>query len=272
MELFDIGANLAHASFRADLDRVLDRAVGAGVGTIVVTGTGVESNEHALRLARAHPGRLYCTAGVHPHEAGRCDDETLPTLRRQVAHRQVVAVGECGLDFNRDFSPRPLQEKWFAAQVELACELGKPLFMHERDAHARFVDILGTFSAQLPPAVVHCFTGTADELDAYLALGCYIGITGWICDDRRGQPLRDIVGRIPPQRLMIETDAPYLTPRDVPGLKGSKRNEPANLVHVLRTLARCLQRDEAQVAQETTAAARRFFRLAQEPGDPFKAC
>jgi TatD DNase family protein len=257
-ELVDIGVNLGHRSFAKDLDEVLLRARAAGVVRMIVTGTSVPASQEALALARAHG--LYATAGVHPHDAARCGDDTIDALRRLHEDPRVVAVGECGLDFNRDFSPRPVQEKWLEAQIALACELGKPLFLHERDAHARLVEILDRFSP-LPPVVVHCFTGGEAELDAYLARGYSIGITGWVCDPRRGSALQAVVPRIPVDRLMLETDAPYLTPRDVPGLKGHGRNEPAWLVHVLATVARCAGRPAEHIAAETTANARQFFGL-----------
>lgn len=259
-ETVDIGANLTHASFRDDLDDVLGRARRAGVGTIVVTGTSVEGSRAALALAERDPG-LYSTAGVHPHEAAHCTAETVPALRALLASPRVVAVGECGLDFNRNYSPHPDQEKWFVAQLELACELGKPLFLHSRDAHPAFAGILRAFGARLPPAVAHCFTGEADELDAYLDLGLHIGITGWICDERRGRHLLELVRAIPPDRLMIETDAPYLTPRTLRPQPHGRRNEPAFLPHVLATIAAALGRPVEAVAGETTANAKRFFGL-----------
>src|SRR5262245_50360377 len=185
-QLVDIGINLAHRSFDRDRAAVVERAAAAGVATMVVTGTSVEASRRAADLARAHPGRLYATAGVHPHDAKRCDATTIDRLRALAAEPGVVAVGECGLDYNRDFSPRPVQDRWFEAQVALAADLGLPLFLHERDAHARFVEILRPYRPRLAAAVVHCFTGTAAELDAYLAMDLHVGVTGWICDERRG--------------------------------------------------------------------------------------
>ena len=211
MLLADIGANLTHASFREDLDAVLVRARAAGVDTIVVTGTSVEDSRHAADLAAARG--LYATAGVHPHHARDCDARTIPALREIATHPRVVAIGECGLDYNRNYSPHPDQEKWFVAQLELAAELGKPLFLHSRDAHPRFAEILRNL--RVGKAVAHCFTGEADELRAYLDLGLHIGITGWICDERRGAHLRELVTGIPRDRLLLETDSPYLTPRDM---------------------------------------------------------
>jgi TatD DNase family protein len=259
-ELMDIGVNLTHRSFASDRDAVLERARTAGVTRMVLTGTSVRGSEDAAELARAHPGVLLATAGVHPHDARHCDGGTLATLRRLAARPEVVAIGECGLDYNRDFSPRPVQDRWFAEQLGLACELGLPVFLHERDAHERFVEILSPYRPRLSRAVVHCFTGTEQELDAYLGMDLHIGITGWICDERRGEHLRTLVKRIPLDRLMLETDAPFLTPRDLSPPPRHGRNEPMYLPHIARTVARCLGRPFEEVAEATTRTALAFFR------------
>ena len=257
MRLADIGANLTHAAFRDDLGEVLARARHAGVATIVGTGTTVEESRRAAELAEQHPDQLYATAGVHPHHARECGPETLAALRALAAQPHVVALGECGLDFNRNYSPHPDQEKWFVAQIELALELKKPLFLHSRDAHPRFSQILQ--SGKIEKAVAHCFTGEKAELHAYLDLGLYVGITGWICDERRGAHLLQLVREIPRERLLLETDAPYLTPRDLRPQPRARRNEPAFLPHILRTVARALGRPADEVAADTSANARRLF-------------
>lgn len=256
MELIDIGINLTHASFRSDRDAVVARARAAGVSQMILTGTSLDGSERALAVAEELG--LFATAGVHPHDAKNAVDldAQLPVLAQ---HPLCVAIGECGLDFDRNFSPPAVQETVFAAQLAIAAELGKPVFLHERAAHARFVAILEQHRARLPGAVVHCFTGNEAELDAYLALDCHIGITGWICDERRGVPLRALVPRIPIERLMLETDAPFLVPRTIK--PRPSRNEPALLPHVLATVAAALGRSPADVAAATTATARRFFRL-----------
>jgi TatD DNase family protein len=259
--MIDIGANLTHASFAPDLDAVLARAHGAGVEAMVVTGTSVAESVVAASLANRHPGRLYATAGVHPHHARDCDASTIPALREIASDPRVVAIGECGLDFNRNYSPHPSQEQWFVAQLELGCELGKPLFLHSRDAHPRFADILRAHRDRMPQAVAHCFTGEREELRAYLALDLYIGITGWICDERRGAHLLELVKEIPAERLMLETDSPYLTPRDMKPQPKSRRNEPAFLPWVLRKVAGALGKAAEDVEAVTSANARRFFGL-----------
>lgn len=261
MELVDIGVNLGHASFDADRSAVLDRALQAGIRTLIVTGTSIEESEAALRLAKTYPGVLYSTAGLHPHDAKAGNAETIAQLTALAAQPEVVAIGECGLDFNRDFSPRPLQEAWFEQQIQLACELGLPLFLHERDAHERFLALLKPYRDRLVAAVVHCFTGSRTELMAYLDLDLHIGITGWICDERRGLPLQEIVSQIPLSRLMLETDAPYLLPRTIQPKPKHHRNEPAFLTYVLQQVARCYQKPIEEIAQATTQTARQFFKL-----------
>jgi TatD DNase family protein len=260
--VIDIGANLTSKSFQRDLPQVLERAAAAGVHTLVVTGTSLGGSRAAAALA-AQPGpvALHATAGVHPHHAVEATGTWLTDLRALAADPRVVALGECGLDFNHDYSPRPDQIRCFRAQLELAAELGLPVFLHERDAHDTFIGILREHRASLPGAVVHCFTGTRGELDAYLSLDLHIGITGWICDERRGQELVAVVPAIPAARLMIETDAPYLLPRNMSSPPRDRRNEPAFLPYVLDAVAAARGEPAAAVASATTATARAFFRL-----------
>jgi TatD DNase family protein len=252
VQLVDIGANLTHASFDDDRAEVLARARAAGV-SVVVTGATVEESRKALALG------LPMTAGVHPHHARECGPQTIPALRQIAQDPHVVAIGECGLDFNRNYSPHPDQEKWFVAQIELAREISKPLFLHSRDAHPRFAQILK--EAKVEKAVAHCFTGEREELHAYIDLGLYIGITGWICDERRGGHLVQLVRDIPADRLLLETDAPYLTPRDLQPQPRARRNEPAFLPHIARAVARALGRPVEDVAAQTTRNARTLFGL-----------
>src|SRR6185437_11005437 len=183
-------------------------------------------------LAQAYPGRLFATAGVHPHHAEGLTDASWPALRELAMAKEVVAMGECGLDYYRNFASRPAQRRAFDRQLALAAESGKPLFLHQRDAHEDFLAALQAHPAVLSRAVAHCFTGGERELDAYLALGLSIGLTGWFCDERRGAHLPALVARIPASRLMLETDAPYLLPRDLENKPRSRRNEPMHLPHI----------------------------------------
>ncbi|GHC03630.1 TatD family hydrolase [Thermomonas carbonis] len=261
MHLIDIGANLTHDSFDRDRDTVLQRARDAGVTRMIITGASREHSPKALALAQTHPGTLFATAGVHPHHAVEYTEECDAEMRALHAHPEVVAVGECGLDFFRDFSPRPAQRKAFERQLQIAVETQKPLFLHQRDAHADFMAMMKNFDGKLGPAVVHCFTGTREELFDCLDNDWHIGITGWLCDERRGQHLREIVGNIPAHRLMVETDAPYLLPRTLKPMPKDRRNEPAFLPHIVEELARDRGEDVATTAAATTLAAAAFFRL-----------
>jgi TatD DNase family protein len=200
---------------------------------------------------------------VHPHHARDCGPDTIPQLREIAKHERAVAVGECGLDFNRNYSPHPDQEKWFVAQIELALSLNKPLFLHSRDAHPRFAEILRHH--RVKNAVAHCFTGERQELMTYLDLGLYIGITGWICDERRGRHVLELVRDIPRDRLLLETDSPYLTPRDMKPQPKGRRNEPAFLPHIARTVARALGRPVEEIAAETKSNARDLFAALKTP-------
>jgi TatD DNase family protein len=255
--IIDIGINLTHRSFDRDREAVVSAAEEAGVSPLIITGVSVKDSRKALEYAALFPGKLYTTAGVHPHDAKTCGPATLDGLRELAAQDAVVAIGECGLDYNRDFSPRPVQREWFEKQAALAVELGMPLFLHEREASEDFCAIL--HSCGVTKAVVHCFTGTEAELERYLEIGAYIGITGWICDERRGQALRSLVRKIPADRLLIETDAPFLIPRDLGKQVKGSRNEPRFLRHIAGVIARCQDKDEAELCRETRDNTRRFF-------------
>lgn len=266
MELVDICFNLTSSAFRDDEVEVIKRANQAGVNHFILTGSNVRDSEYALQLSTQYSGTS-STAGVHPHLAKQWNDKTLAQLRKLAAHNNVVAIGEAGLDYNRNYSSPAKQKIAFQAQLELAAELAMPILLHERDAHQDFAQLLSQYREQLNKVVVHCFTGTAEQLDCYIDLDCHIGITGWICDERRGQRLHKIVQRIPADRLMIETDAPYLLPRDLPAEPAfskpkGRRNEPAYLPHILGTVAKCREASMEQTAIETTQTAKEFFSIA----------
>ncbi len=260
-EFIDIGANLTHSSFAADREPVLERAHQAGVRRLIVTGADLASSRQALLLAQQHDTRLWSTAGVHPHHAQDFEPSQREAFLELARSPKVVAVGECGLDYFRNLSSPPLQRAAFVAQLELAVQAAKPVFLHQRDAHADFVAILREFAGRLTGGVAHCFTGGLEELEDYLDLGLHIGITGWVCDERRGHALREAAPRVPRARLMIETDAPYLKPRDLNSTDKSRRNEPANLPHVAAALARLRGETPEELAASTTENAVRFFAL-----------
>jgi TatD DNase family protein len=261
VELIDICCNLTSSAFRDEEAEVIARARAAGISHILATGSSLEDSHHAIELARRYPETVFATAGVHPHHAKAWNETSAECLRGLLADPAVRAIGEAGLDFNRNYSSPEDQERAFLAQLELAEEHGLPLFLHEREASERMLALLRPRRDRLGAAVIHCFTGDGEALAAYLDLDLHIGITGWICDERRGHHLRDLIRRIPPERLMLETDAPYLLPRDLPDAPKSRRNEPAFLPHILRAVASAMEVDPETLAQATTRTARAFYRL-----------
>jgi TatD DNase family protein len=261
MELIDIGCNLTHDSFDVDRDKVIEAAFQAGVSQMIVTGASAEGSQAALQLANEWPQQLFATAGVHPHRASAYDSETDKLLRELSGHTSIVAIGEAGLDYFRDFSPRKQQRSAFESQIQITIDTGLPIFLHQRDAHKDFVAILKEGRDQLNEVVVHCFTGSKAELYECLDLDCHIGITGWICDERRGTHMKDYMKDIPSNRLMIETDAPYLKPRNLRPKIKSHRNEPRLLPWILGTLAACRNEHPETLAKATTQNAKTFFRL-----------
>lgn len=259
--LIDIGANLTHDSFDADRTEVMQRAADAGVARIIVTGSSNQGNFDAAKLAEANPGRVFATAGVHPHHASDYTAASAELIRSLAQKDVVVAIGECGLDYFRNYSPRHAQVEAFRSQLEIAADIGLPVFLHQRDAHDDFVKVLEPLLPGLTRAVAHCFTGEDQSLEKLLEMGLSIGITGWICDERRGAHLKDIVSVIPDDKLMLETDAPYLMPRTLSPRPKSRRNEPAFLPEVLRVVAEARGQSIEHVACITTENAMQFFGL-----------
>jgi len=263
--LIDIGVNLSHDSFADDRHAVIEHARRAGVIQMIITGASAAGSRQALALAHAGPQQLFATAGVHPHHATELNADVLGELESLAREPQVVAVGECGLDYFRDFSPRDVQRRAFHQQLELAARVGKPVFLHEREAHDDFAAIVREHRATLVGAVAHCFTGNRQQLDHYLQLDLAIGITGWICDERRGGHLLELVREIPAAALHLETDAPYLLPRDLAPRPASRRNEPRYLPHIAAVVARARGQTLEQLAASASAASRRLFRLPAPP-------
>lgn len=259
--LIDIGANLTQESFNVDLPAVLDRAKAANVSHMVVTGSDIAESVKAIELATKYPSILSATAGIHPHYASQFDDSGQQQLADLITHPSVCAIGETGLDYFRDISPRDSQESSFAAHLELASNSEKPLFLHQRQAHEAFVSLLKEYRHRVGSVVVHCFTDSRTALHDYLDLDCHIGITGWICDERRGIDLYNCVKDIPLDRLMIETDCPYLMPRDIRPKPKTRRNEPCTLPLVLNKIASARAEPVQQIAQATSDNALSFFKL-----------
>ena len=262
MKFVDIGVNLMNPVFDHDREAVLAEAEAAGVRMLIITGSTIESSAGALAFAQSHAGRCLATAGVHPHNAKDWNTAALIRLRELASSDgAIAAIGECGLDYNRNFSPPDTQRRCFEDQLILAAQLGKPIFLHARDAFDDFLTILKRHRAGLSGAVVHCFTGGMAELEACLVLDCYIGITGWICDERRGSHLIPLLRQIPADRLLLETDAPYLLPRNLPRSERRKsgRNEPCFLPHIAAFAAEIAGKPLDQIAAETNANAMRIF-------------
>ena len=266
MSYLDICTNLLSSQFRRDREQIIARAREAAV-TFIVTATDLAEAEQAIELCGEHD--LRCTAGIHPHSAGAAEPAWERTLSRLLQAPAVCAVGETGLDFNRDFSPRTEQRTVFSAQIELARTHDKPLFVHDRDSNGEVLAMLSA-ALPLPPTTVHCFTGTEAELEGYIDAGFYIGITGWISDPERGRALRQLVRHIPLQQLLIETDAPYLRPYNAPdsflrehGLSNryKRRNEPALLPWVAQAVAMARGETLEVIEQATYANALRAFAL-----------
>lgn len=256
----DIGINLTNKQFNGEHEEIISRALDHGVEQMILTGTSVRGSKESAEIAEDYPDVLFSTAGIHPHDAKSFHEGSIGELRKLLQQDHVVSVGECGLDFDRDFSPRSVQEKCYRAQLELAIEVGKPLFLHERAAFKRFNEITDEYRSRLPKAVVHCFTGTLQEAKIYLDKGFYLGFTGAISDQNRFRHLEEVIRYVPLDRMMIETDAPFMLPKNMPRMQ-SRRNEPAFLPYVAQTISRLKEVSLSEVAAATTEVARNFFRI-----------
>lgn len=256
---FDIGVNLTDK--RLDAGALVESACLADVQRIAVTGTSVEGSEQALYLAHKYPNQLVSTAGVHPHYAKDVDDHYLSNLANLAQDPQVVAIGECGLDFNRNFSPPEIQIKVFEQQLLLAAELSLPVFLHERDAFEQQIRLLSKHRASITGGVVHCFTGSLSQMQQYVDLGFYIGVTGWVCDPKRGEALREAVSQLPLDKVVLETDAPYLMPKTLKSK--SRNNQPANLPHIAQAVASIMNVELSELQRCSTENALTLFQLEQ---------
>lgn len=246
MNIFDSHCHLDDRSYNGEMADVLGRMAKAEVGAAMVVGINLKSSQKAVNLAEANDN-LYASVGVHPHDAEHCSEKTMARLKSLARNPKVRAWGETGLDFNRMFSPKEDQEKWFARQLDAADELGLPLIFHERDSKGRFLKILeDRYKGNGRNGVVHCFSGNAGELDRYIDLGLHVGITGILTIKTRGEKLRSLATRIPAERLLVETDAPYLTP--APQKNKTRRNEPAFVRSVLMKLAETRNEDPEELS------------------------
>lgn len=258
MKLFDSHCHLDDRSYEKDIDAVIERSQNAGVGAAMIVGTSEESCKRAIELARQYPN-LYVSVGIHPHDAKDCTEPLIESLLTLSKQPEVKAWGEIGLDFNRMYSPRMVQEHWFIKQLNLADELGLPVIIHERDSGGRLLDILKTHAYRGRSGVIHCFSGTENELKQYLRMGFYIGITGILTMKQRGIQLRRLVRYIPEKQLVVETDAPYLTP--VPDRNRHRRNEPAFVKTVMLRLARVREVSVDHLAEVIWQNTCRLYRI-----------
>lgn len=283
--LVDVGVNLPNKVFSRDIRNVIEQAEAVGIQQMILTGNTLGMSQSAVLQAKAHPGVLYAAVGVHPHFTTKeWNDKSAAEIGQLAKDPVVVAIGEVGLDFHRNYSDEKAQISAFTQQVEIACEVQKPLLAHERASHQKFIEVLSQFSGRLPSIVIHCFTGSVSEMSAYVAMGFYIGICGFICKDTPGKALRDALkeGVLPLDRILLESDAPYMIPnapekelddvcksllkRCQPG-----RNEPCTLPVVAHTVAKCLGVDAEEVARASAENSRRVFDIKPPVSPPVQA-
>ncbi|MGD9077769.1 MAG: TatD family hydrolase [Desulfobacterales bacterium] len=258
MKIFDSHCHLDDKAYRKDIDRVIERANRSGVTRMMTVGVNKKTAVRAVSLAESH-SNLYASVGFHPHDAKHCNPTALDFMIALADSQKVRAWGEIGLDYNRMYSPREDQERWFIRQLQIAAELRLPVIFHERDTRGRFLEILKSDFINKNAGVVHCFSGTAPELESYLDLDLYIGITGILTLRGRGADLREMVPKIPAKRLVVETDAPYLTP--APEKYHTRRNEPAFVKSVLLKLAEVRQEDPDQLAVTIWNNTNRLYKI-----------
>jgi len=258
--LTDVGVNMHSKQFNNKHEQVMESARSAGVTHIIGISNSLKECNFNIKLCKQFSDvpKMVCTVGVHPHSAKQLNSRNFNVLKQTIERNRdvVVAVGECGLDYNRMFSPKEAQRKWFEEQIKLAIELDLPLYFHERDAHKDFVEITSKYAGKIR-GIVHCFTGSKEQLQAYLDLGFYVGITGWVCDERRGKALQNAVPSIPKDRILLETDSPWLTPRNIRPLP--KYNEPKHLVTVAKTVAGLMGMDPQELIDCANQNRQRLF-------------
>ncbi len=252
--MFDIGANLTSSHFSDDLDSVLDESFEAGVKKICITSSNLQDVRNAKKITERNKN-LYYSVGFHPHNAKDFKIEFLKDMSIYLDDPKAICLGEMGLDFNRNFSSKDEQILCFESQLGLANSINKPLFLHQRDAHEEFLSILDNYKFN-QKLIVHCFTGNLSELEDYLKRDFYIGITGWVCDLKRGLDLRECINHIPQDKLLIETDSPYLSPR-----KKIRRNEPKFLIDVAEEVARLRKQTKESIVKSSYENSLNFFNL-----------
>ncbi|MBT3548423.1 MAG: TatD family hydrolase [Gammaproteobacteria bacterium] len=258
--LIDIGANITHPQLYNQLDKVVENMRSKGISKAIITSSNLGDTRTALDIIKAYPDFFYTTVGYHPHNSKDFSHDDIDLIIKYTKNNKVLAIGECGLDYYREYSSKDDQLFCFEEQLEVAKAIRLPIFLHEREAHKDFVNTLKKHILDINKSVVHCFTGTKDELKTYLDMGCYIGITGWITDLSRGEHLHHMIKYIPEDKLMIETDAPYLTPKNIP-FKTNGVNEPSHLNYVAQCVAECLNKDISYIKEITISNTKRFFSI-----------
>ena len=258
MKLFDSHCHIDDKSFDKDRKKVVDNAIDSDVCAMMIVGITENSAKKAVQIADEY-AQCYASVGIHPHDAKMCSETSLSVLIELSKHPKVKAWGETGLDFNRMYSPQNIQEKWLIRQLEIAEKLVFPLIFHERDSKGRFLEIIKSYDPADRKGVVHCFSGSKSELRAYLDLNYEIGVTGIITQQKRGEDLRALMHYIPKERILIETDAPYLTP--MPEKKQFRRNEPAFVRSTFFKLCDIFQEDPEALAQTIWDTTCRLYQI-----------
>ena len=256
-KLFDIACNFISERFDSDLDDVISSAISKNVDKFLVVSAELDDTKKIQEIKCKYPENCLITLGVHPHHAKTFNDKSSMIMDTYIKDINPNSIGETGLDFFRNISSYDEQIYAFNEQIKLAIKFNKPLFLHQRESHEDFIKVLKNYTADLPPCVVHCFTGTQDELDAYLELDFFIGLTGWICDERRNKDLRSSIKNIPLDKLMIETDCPYLIPRNLK--TKNNRNEPKYLPHIANEISLLMDIPSDEIISRTYNNSIKFF-------------
>ena len=259
-EIADIACNFTSERFNKDLDEVIKRAIANKITKFGLICSRMSDLNKLLKIYQQYSKSMFYTIGVHPHHANEINDDYLKKLKNVITTNNPHAIGETGLDFFRNLSTYEEQIYVFEEQIKIAIDTNKPLFLHQRDSHDDFIKILRKYSSDISKAVVHCFTGTQGQLDDYLELDCYIGITGWICDEKRNVELRKAIKKIPLEKLMIETDCPYLIPKNLVEKPKNNRNEPTNLNHIINEIAVLMEIDIDILRKQTFENTINYFK------------
>ena len=258
-EIADIACNFTSDRFDNDLDEVINQAIVNNITKFGLICSRLSDIDKLLEIYNRYSKDMFFTIGVHPHHANEINEEYLNKLKEVINNNNPHAIGETGLDFFRNLSTYEEQIFAFEEQIKIAIDTNKPLFLHQRDSHDDFIKILRKYSSDINKSVVHCFTGTKEQLNDYLELDCYIGVTGWICDAKRNVELRKTIKNIPLERLMIETDCPYLIPKNLEEKPKNNRNEPTYLNHIANEVATLMKKDINDIREKTYKTSLSFF-------------